>query len=74
MDAAGREFAMAERHFLSASSPRDQWIRGQIAALAPPGTVRVRFQALLNARGLPSGALLLRAASLTIVDHREPAQ
>ncbi len=66
LDADGREFAGAERHFLRASAPRGQWIRGQIAALAPPGTTRVTFQALLNARGLKTGSVCFTEAALVL--------
>lgn len=65
-DAAGREFARAERHFLRAAAPRGQWIRGQVAAIAPRGTAAVCFQVLLNARGLEAGALLFKDASLVV--------
>ncbi len=70
LDEAGHEFARAERHFLRSSAPRDQWIRGQIAAIAPAGTARVQFQALLNARGLKTGSLLFSAPSLVVMDAR----
>jgi hypothetical protein len=66
LDAAGREFATAERHFLRAGAPRGQWLGGQIAAIAPPGTVRVQFQALLNARGLRTGSLLFKDPALVV--------
>ena len=66
LDAAGREFATAERHFLRFDSAREGWVRGQIAAVAPPGTVAVRFQILLNARGEKSGSLLVDDACLSI--------
>jgi hypothetical protein len=67
-DEAGREFAKAERHFLRSSAPRDQWIRGQIAAIAPAGTARVQFQMLLNARGLKTGSLLFSDSSLVVME------
>jgi hypothetical protein len=67
-DGADREFAKAERHFLRSSAPRDQWIRGQIAAIAPAGTARVQFQVLLNARGLKTGSLLFSDPSLVVLD------
>ena len=63
---AWREFAQAERHFLRAGAPRNQWIRGQIAAIAPPGTVAVQFQVLFNARGLKTGTLLFTDAALLV--------
>jgi hypothetical protein len=66
LDAAGREFASAERHFLRNNSPKDLWVRGRIAAVAPPGTVAVRFQVLLNARGQKSGAIRVDDASLSV--------
>jgi len=68
LDAAGREFARAERHFLRSSAPRGQWIRGQIAAIAPAGTARVQFQVLLNARGLKTGSLLFKDPSLVVME------
>ena len=67
LDASGGQFATAERHFLRATAPRDQWIRGQIAARAPPGTVAVQFQVLLNARGVRTGSVLFGDAGLFIV-------
>jgi hypothetical protein len=66
LDAAGREFARAERHFLRAETPKNRWVRGQIAALAPPGTAALRFQVLLNARGQKSGSLLVNDAVLSV--------
>lgn len=66
LDAACREFARAERHFLRFDGVRGAWVRGQIAAVAPPGTVAVRFQILLNARGEKSGNLLVDDATLSI--------
>jgi hypothetical protein len=69
-DEAGREFAKAERHFLRSSGPRDRWIRGQIAAIAPAGTAHVQFQVLLNARGLNTGSLLFSDPSLVVLDTR----
>ena len=72
LDAAGREFASAERHFLRAEAPKYRWVRGQIAALAPPGTMALRFQVLLNARGQKSGSLLVNDAVLSITKPQEP--
>jgi hypothetical protein len=66
LDTAGREFASAERHFLRADSPKDLWVHGQIAAVAPPGTVAVRFQVLLNARGQRTGVILVDDARLSL--------
>lgn len=66
LDADGRQFAQAERHFLRATAPRDRWVRGQIAAIAPAGTARLQFQALLNARGLRSGSLLFHKPVLMV--------
>ena len=68
LDEAGREFAKAERHFLRSSGPRDQWILGQIAAIAPAGTARVQFQVLLNARGLKTGSLLFSDPALVVMN------
>ena len=72
LDAAGREFAGAERHFLRAEAPKNHWVRGQIAALAPPGTMALRFQVLLNARGQKSGSLLVNDAVLSIAKPKGP--
>ena len=72
LDAAGREFASAERHFLRAEAPKNRWVRGQIAALAPAGTVALRFQVLLNARGQKSGTLLVDDAILSIAKRQGP--
>lgn len=72
LDAAGREFASAERHFLRAEAPKYRWVRGQIAALAPPGTMALRFQVLLNARGQKSGSLLVNDAVLSITKPQGP--
>lgn len=71
LDAEGRQFAQAERHFLRSSAPRDRWVRGQIAALAPAGSVRVQFQILLNARGLQTGAVLFDDPALFIAEPRK---
>lgn len=66
LDTAGHEFASAERRFLPAEAPANHWVQAQIAAEAPPGTVALRFQVLLNARGQKSGAILVGDASLSV--------
>ena len=68
LDEAGREFAKAERHFLRSSGPREQWVLGRIAAIAPAGTARVQFQVLLNARGLRTGSLWFNDPALAVMD------
>lgn len=65
---AGREFAKAERHCLRAGSPTDRFIETGIAAVAPPGTVAVRCQVLLNACGLPTGSIIVDDAALVVGD------
>ena len=55
LDAAGREFASAERHFLRAEAPKNRWVRGQIAALAPPGTVALRIPGPVERPGTEVG-------------------
>ena len=72
LDTAGHEFARAERHFLRADAPKNQWVHGQIAAEAPPGTVALRFQVLLNARGQKSGAILVDDARLSLAPAEWP--
>ena len=67
LDTAGREFAQAERNFLRADATPNRWMFGQIAALAPPGTVALRFQLLLNARGEKTGTILVDDAKLQII-------
>jgi ferric-dicitrate binding protein FerR (iron transport regulator) len=60
MDAQGREFATASRHFLHAGSSAmviDQPVTSQVAAFAPPGTQKVEVQLLLSARGKPTGLI-----------------
>jgi hypothetical protein len=66
VDAAGRDFAYAERHFLRAGGPMDRFVEGRVAAFAPPGTVAVRCQVLVNAHGLPAGSLIADDAKLVI--------
>lgn len=63
----GREFAKAERHFLRAGSVTDRFVDAGIAAVAPPGTVAVGFQVLLNAWGLPGGSLVADDAALVVI-------
>lgn len=68
LDAAGREFASAERHFLRGPGPNDRFVEGRLAAEAPPGTVGVRFQVLLNAAGRLTGSIIVDDATMVIVD------
>jgi hypothetical protein len=56
----------AERHFLRAGSAVDQFVEGRIAAEAPAGTMAVMWQVLLNASGLPTGSIVVDAATLAI--------
>lgn len=69
VDAAGREFASAERHFLKSTGPIDRFVEGKLAAEAPPGAVAVRFQVLLTAAGLPTGSIIIDDAKLVITDR-----
>lgn len=69
VDAAGREFASAERHFLDSNGPIDRFVEGKLAAEAPPGAVAVRFQVLLNAAGLPTGSIIIDDAKLVIANR-----
>jgi hypothetical protein len=66
VDALGREFAQAGRHFLKASGPDDRFAEGRIAAIAPEGTCGVNYTILLNACGLPSGSVVMDDARLVI--------
>jgi hypothetical protein len=66
VDALGREFAGAERHFLKASGPDDRFAEGRIAAIAPEGTCGVNYTILLNACGLPGGSVVMDDARLVI--------
>jgi len=65
-DASGRDLGQAERHFLRAGSAVNQFVEGRIAAVAPPGTLAVKWQVLLNASGLPTGSIVVDAATLAI--------
>jgi hypothetical protein len=67
VDDSGREFAKAERHCLRTGSPADRFIETGIAAVAPAGTVAVRYQVLLNAYGLPTGSIVADDAALVVV-------
>jgi hypothetical protein len=66
LDAAGRQFASAERHFLRGSGVSDRFVAGKLAAEAPPGTVAVRFQVLLTAAGRTTGSIVIDDAKLVI--------
>jgi hypothetical protein len=66
VDALGREFAQAGRHFLKASGPDDRFAEGRIAAIAPEGTCGVNYTILLNACGLPNGSVVMDDARLVI--------
>lgn len=66
LDERGRAFASAERYFLRAGSPPGEFVDARIAVLAPPGTVGVQYQFLLNARGLPGGSVIMDDAVLRI--------
>jgi hypothetical protein len=66
VDAAGRDFAYAERHFLRAGGVMDRFVEGRIAAFAPPGTAAVRCQILVNAHGLSTGSVIADDAVLKI--------
>lgn len=66
LDASGRYFAQAERYFLRAGSTVGTFVEGDIAAVAPAGTATVQCQILLNARGVPTGSLVVDDAALLI--------
>ena len=68
-DASGRHLGQAERHFLRAGTAVDQFVEGRIAAEAPAGTMAVKWEVLLNASRLPTGSIVVDAASLAIVGH-----
>lgn len=53
----GEEFATSFRYFLHAGSGPGTLASTQVAAFAPPGTVKVEVQLMLNARGQSSGAV-----------------
>ena len=67
LDADGREFADAQRHFLGNQSAPGAYVQGVVAAVAPRGTVGVRFQVLLNAKGRSSGSVLFDDARLIVL-------
>jgi len=67
-DAAGRQFASAERRCLSHTGPTGQFVEGRLAAKAPAGTAAVRFQVLLAAAGLETGGIVVDDAKLVIAD------
>jgi hypothetical protein len=66
VDALGREFASAGRHFMKVSGPDDQFAEGRIAAIAPEGTCGVNYTILLNACGQPTGSVVMDDARLVI--------
>jgi hypothetical protein len=66
VDALGREFASAGRHFMKVSGPDDQFAEGRIAAIAPEGTCGVNYTILLNACGKPTGSIVMDDARLVI--------
>jgi hypothetical protein len=66
VDERGTQFASAERYFLRSGSPLGAFVDASIAALAPAGTVAVQYQFLLNARGQPSGSVVVDDAVLKI--------
>jgi hypothetical protein len=68
LDAEGREFASAQRHFLHQRGTLDHFVEGTLAAEAPPGTVAIMFQTLLNAAGLPTGSIIVDDAKVVIAD------
>jgi hypothetical protein len=68
IDAAGLQFASAERRCLSHTGPTGQFVEGRLAAKAPAGTAAVRFQVLLAAAGLETGGIVVDDAKLVIAD------
>lgn len=68
VDEKGAEFGQAERHFLKVGGPKDRFVEGRIAAIAPPGTHAVNYTVLLNACGLSSGSIAIDDAKLVVVD------
>jgi hypothetical protein len=66
IDAAGLQFASAERRCLSHTGPTGQFVEGRLAAKAPAGTATVRFQVLLAAAGLETGSIVVDDAKLVI--------
>lgn len=69
IDAAGRQFASAERHFLKHAGPLGEFVEGRLAAKAPAGTVALQFQVLLAAAGLETGSIVVDDAKLVIIDR-----
>ena len=67
LDAAGREFADAQRHFLGAGELPGKYVQASIAVVAPAGAVGVRFQVLLNARGRNAGSVRFDEPRLVIL-------
>jgi hypothetical protein len=66
IDAAGRQFASAERRCLSHTGPTGQFVEVRLAAKAPAGTAIVWFQVLLAAAGLETGSIVVDDAKLVI--------
>jgi len=66
LDTAGMAFAHAERYFLRAGSRVGEFVEGEIAALAPAGTVTIQCQVLLNACGKETGSIVADDVSLLI--------
>jgi len=72
VDAEGREFACATRHFLKADSPSDEFVQAVVAAKAPAGTHGVQVQLILNAARLKSGSVIFDDVSMVTGDWALP--
>ena len=67
LDAAGREFGDAQRHFLGGGELRGKYVQASVGVIAPAGTVGVWFQVLLNARGRNAGSVRFDEPRLVVL-------
>ncbi|HSU65711.1 MAG TPA: FecR domain-containing protein [Tepidisphaeraceae bacterium] len=68
LDAGGREFATASRHFLQAGATPGTPVTGEVAAFAPAGTRMIQYQLLLSARSQPRGTVIFSGPRLFVAD------
>lgn len=66
LNAEGREFASSVRHFMAEHPQPGAYVRAELAALAPEGTVAVELQLMMISCGLNSGSLIFDDASLRV--------
>jgi ferric-dicitrate binding protein FerR (iron transport regulator) len=64
----GREFAFAMRRAPLRDVPPGEFVRVEMAAVAPPGTTSLQFQVMLQTHRRGSGSVLFDDASLSIME------